>query len=57
MNKLEQLVPELIKNQRKAAFLTVLFIILASVFGTAGYAILVVELVIMEQNLVLYALS
>lgn len=54
MNKLEQLVPDLIKKQRKAAFLTVLFIILASVFGAAGYTILVVGLVIMEQNLVLY---
>ena len=54
MNKLEQLVPELNKNQRKAAFLTVLFIILALVFGAAGYTILVVGLVIMEQNLVLY---
>lgn len=33
MNKLGQLVPDLIKKQRKAVFLTVLFIILASVFG------------------------
>lgn len=54
MNKLEQLVPDLIKKQRKAAFLMVLFIIIASVFGAAGYAMLVVGLVIMEQNLVLY---
>lgn len=32
----------------------VLFIILASVFGAAGYAMLVVGLAIMKQNLVLY---
>lgn len=42
MNKLGQLVPDLIKKQRKAAFLTVLFIILASVIGVAGYAMLAV---------------
>lgn len=54
MNKLGQLVPDLINKQRKAAFLMVLFIIIASVFWAAGYAMLVVGLVIMEQNLVLY---
>lgn len=53
MNKLEQLVHGLIKNKEKPPF-NGSFIILASVFGAAGYAMLVVGLVIMEQNLVLY---
>lgn len=54
MNKLEQLVPGLIKKTRKSCPFNGSFIILASVFGAAGYAILVVGLVIMDQNLVLY---
>ncbi len=53
MNKLEQLVPGLIKTTKSHLF-NGSFIILASVFGAAGYAMLVVGLVIMEQNLVLY---
>lgn len=53
MNKLEQLVPDLIKNNEKPPFNSS-FIILASIFEAAGYTMLVVDLVIMEQNLVLY---
>ena len=39
---------------RLALHLTVLFIIIASVFGAAGYTMMVIGLVIMEQNFVLY---
>lgn len=54
MNKLEQLVPDLIKKATKSRLFNGSFYHPGFGFGAAGYAMLVVELVIMEQNLVLY---
>ena len=53
MNKLEQLVPDLFKKQRKAAFLTVLLSSMLRFWGS-GLRDAGGWLAIMKQNLVLY---